>query len=241
METKSENKIEIIEQREFEIPYKSIKLTAGILQKRLGYSNNHVPEQINDDILISLEEAESMSDIRAGFVIIKPDNLTISENSMEFNNIKLNTGPVISPVLKKSDFLALFIVTAGENIENQSRKYIKNNDGLKGYILDLCGSEIAEKAADKTEAEIKKYAAELGMSISNRYSPGYCNWTVGEQKKIFSIIPDGLCNVKLTDSSLMKPIKSVSGIIGVGEEIKKVPYSCSTCATPCIRKIKNHY
>jgi hypothetical protein len=37
------------------------------------------------------------------------------------------------------------------------------------------------------------------------------------------------CGVRLTDSSLMVPIKSVSGIIGIGEKVRKLDYTCGLC------------
>lgn len=37
------------------------------------------------------------------------------------------------------------------------------------------------------------------------------------------------CGVELTDSSLMTPIKSVSGIIGVGPKVRYLDYTCGLC------------
>jgi hypothetical protein len=35
--------------------------------------------------------------------------------------------------------------------------------------------------------------------------------------------------VSLTDTSLMRPTKTVSGFIGVGPEVRRVPYTCKVC------------
>ena len=37
------------------------------------------------------------------------------------------------------------------------------------------------------------------------------------------------CGIRLTDSSLMLPIKSVSGVIGLGEDVRKLEYTCGLC------------
>jgi hypothetical protein len=68
-----------------------------------------------------------------------------------------------------------------------------------------------------------------GMKITNRYSPGYCGWDVSEQHKLFRLIPDNFCGIRLTESALMDPVKSNSGIIGIGESVKMNPYTCSLC------------
>jgi hypothetical protein len=52
---------------------------------------------------------------------------------------------------------------------------------------------------------------------------------VEEQKKLFSFLPKEFCGVSLTDSALMIPIKSISGIIGVGKNVEYKQYFCDTC------------
>ncbi|RPI00292.1 MAG: hypothetical protein EHM64_17280, partial [Ignavibacteriae bacterium] len=48
-------------------------------------------------------------------------------------------------------------------------------------------------------------------------------------KKLFSFLPKRFCGVALTESALMIPIKSISGIIGVGEHVNYKPYFCDEC------------
>ena len=70
---------------------------------------------------------------------------------------------------------------------------------------------------------------EFGLKITNRYSPGYCNWPVSDQQILFLLLPEKFCGVTLTGSSLMIPIKSVSGVIGIGASVKMKEYTCDTC------------
>ncbi|MEE3446448.1 MAG: vitamin B12 dependent-methionine synthase activation domain-containing protein, partial [Prevotella sp.] len=59
--------------------------------------------------------------------------------------------------------------------------------------------------------------------------PGYCGWHVSQQQLLFPLFNGQTCGVTLTDSSLMLPIKSVSGIIGVGEKVRRLDYTCGLC------------
>jgi hypothetical protein len=54
-------------------------------------------------------------------------------------------------------------------------------------------------------------------------------------------MPDNYCCIKLNDSALMNPEKSVSGFIGIGEHVRYNPYTCRLCDMKgCIyRKIKD--
>ena len=108
---------------------------------------------------------------------------------------------------------------------------------MKTFIVDTIGSEIAEKAADSLEIELQKIVQQNDWKITNRYSPGYCDWQVSEQQKLFSLLPEHFCGISLTESSLMIPIKSVSGIIGLGPDVKREEYQCSICdMKDCFRR-----
>jgi hypothetical protein len=42
-------------------------------------------------------------------------------------------------------------------------------------------------------------------------------------------MPENYCGIKLTPSALMDPVKSISGIIGIGKDVKNNPYICRLC------------
>jgi hypothetical protein len=84
--------------------------------------------------------------------------------------------------------------------------------------------------ANQIHQHIKNIAGVSGMKITNRYSPGYCSWNVSEQKKLFSLLPEGCCGITLSASSLMSPIKSISGIIGMGRSVEFKEYVCEICS-----------
>jgi cobalamin-dependent methionine synthase I len=52
---------------------------------------------------------------------------------------------------------------------------------------------------------------------------------VSEQQKLFSFFPENFAGISLSDSSLMNPIKSVSGIAGIGTAVKYLGYACDDC------------
>ena len=76
---------------------------------------------------------------------------------------------------------------------------------------------------------MRQAALREGLRISNSYSPGYCGWNVAEQHRLFALLPERPCGIELGRSALMKPEKSVSGIIALGREVEKRPYGCAIC------------
>ncbi len=119
--------------------------------------------------------------------------------------------------MKEADEAALFICTAGLVIGEMSRNSMKGGDLLKGYVYDVIGSEVVEAAADRMQEELRKSMAAPRERITNRFSPGYCGWDVAEQHQLFSFFKDNFCGITLTESALMNPVKSVSGVIGIGK------------------------
>jgi len=78
------------------------------------------------------------------------------------------------------------------------------------------------------QGDLEKNMRDSGKKITNRYSPGYCGWDVTEQHKLFQLMPENYCGIKLTPSALMDPVKSISGIIGIGKMLKiiHIPADC---------------
>ncbi|MDF1573805.1 MAG: vitamin B12 dependent-methionine synthase activation domain-containing protein [Bacteroidales bacterium] len=144
--------------------------------------------------------------------------------------IRFDSGKIIPKMLRGSQLYAFFLVSAGPEPENLARSLIAEGSYLEGYIADLLASAIVDLAADQVQEEVRKLAGSRGLQISNRYSPGYCSWRVEEQQKLFSLFPGKCCGITLSESSLMNPVKSISGIIGMGLQVKYREYTCEICS-----------
>ncbi len=139
-------------------------------------------------------------------------------------------GRIISAQLRDSQRYAFFVATAGEEFEQLRKATEASGDMVKAYIADSVASAIAENSADRMEAPPDQLLAPGGWRHTNRYSPGYCGWHVSGQHDLFAMFPDGKpCGVTLTPSALMLPIKSVSGVIGLGENVRHLDYTCGLC------------
>lgn len=138
-------------------------------------------------------------------------------------------GKIILRQLRGSQAYALFICTSGTEFEAYQQRLKEQGDIVRIFIADALGSVIAEKTADLMELHLQESIGKLGWQHTNRFSPGYCGWHVSQQQLLFPLFNGQTCGVVLTDSSLMMPIKSVSGIIGIGEKVRKLDYTCGLC------------
>lgn len=151
----------------------------------------------------------------------------VNKESINVASCELNTDRTISTLLRKSEIVALFVATAGEEFQEWFNSIKATDDSLKMFIADALGSVIVEATGDFMEEYLQKEI--LPLKHTNRFSPGYCGWNVIEQKKIFSFLPNDVCGIKLNESSLMYPIKSISGVIGIGRDVLTKKYGCSIC------------
>jgi len=169
---------------------------------------------------------------QCAFIIIDDAYCQSQKGEVYIDGITFKTEKIISSSLKKISKAALFIGTAGETFDTWLEKKKKEEDPFVEYLSSLIGSEIAERLAKWIHKKIEEHFKKEQLNCSNRYSPGYCGWDVNEQKKIFEFFPQNICGVSLTDSALMLPIKSVSGIVGIGENVEWENYPCEVCNVP---------
>lgn len=181
---------------------------------------------IDEQIVI----AQSKVKANGAFIIKNIDELDTENGILTIDNIKLNVHRTVALQLKKAEKVALFICTIGDAVELQAKALMDEGHFLEGYTTDLIGSTAAEEVAERLHHQIKDEVAKDGLFVSNRFSPGYCNWNVEEQFKLFLLMGENGCGITLTDSALMHPIKSVSGLIGIGKTLKWKPYTCQQCS-----------
>jgi hypothetical protein len=218
-----------MKEKTFQFDFKDLKINVTQIERILGYQLGESHEAIAELIFEVLKESESICKIKAEYRIFDDVRFIDTEKSVRINDQVFDIKKIVFGQLKKSESIAVFLCTAGEELGIRSRKEMKEGDLLKGYIYDVAGSEIAEAATDLMQNELEEKMNISGRKITNRFSPGYCGWDVAEQHKLFALMPDNFCGIRLTPSALMDPVKSVSGFIGVGENVKHLPYTCSLC------------
>jgi len=141
--------------------------------------------------------------------------------------------------LAHSRLVATFIVTIGSAPERLSRRWMRRGQILRGTVVDALASELTEAAAERCQQQIRDWAHRQALDITPRYSPGYCGLAVFQQTVVFASLPAAAIRVRLTPSCLMVPIKSVSGLIGIGpaDRVSPAGYPCATCGHPtCVQR-----
>ncbi len=135
----------------------------------------------------------------------------------------------ISRVLEHCRKAVVFVVTLGAEIDEVIEE-ASSRRMYQGSILDRTASAGAEAAAESVAREVGRNLRP-DEGLTQRYSPGYCDWSITEQAKLFELLPDSPVGVELNDGLQMTPRKSVSGVIGIGtrEVVEKYGNACRWC------------
>lgn len=179
--------------------------------------------------------------------LARPRGLVESLTVEEFASIYEGTGSnapetPLAVIYPKAAHLALIAATLGAEVSEKIEASFDTNDFAFGYILDAVASEGAEKAADAVQSRyIRALADERVTATAHlRYSPGYCGWHISGQKRLFERLRPEDIGVELNESFLMRPLKSISGVVvSGGKEIhlfrNDYPF-CSECTTKSCRE-----
>lgn len=223
-----------------DIDPQQIRVNPGELFGLLGEAHGELEAFTEDLIKKCVSSCKEVSKPQGGLMWAE----ALPEDSKEqilMEGIQFNTGKIIKKMLSGSEAYALLIVSVGMGPESRARELMEKGEFLEGYITDLVASAMVDSVADQVQEHIRRMAGEKGLLISNRYSPGYCNWDVSEQQKLFRLFPKNCCGITLSDSSLMMPIKSISALLGIGTSVKYQDYTCEICSMKecAFRKTRN--
>lgn len=215
--------------QEYAVDPMDLGVDRAIIERGMGYLPDRAPSIVSELIDDVLHDLPTRCAVRCGFVVLPAEDILLSRESLSCNGVMFRTGPVIAKPLSDCATITLFVATIGPYLERWSRQLMRAGDTLKGYIVDSAASDVVERAADWLEHRVQADMGEHGWRTSNRYSPGYCGWPVEDQHRLFSLLPEDFCGITLNESALMNPMKSVSGIIGVGPAAKRSDYQCKIC------------
>jgi cobalamin-dependent methionine synthase I len=126
-----------------------------------------------------------------------------------------------------------FVGTIGDDLEACVKEHFQAGEYLRGVLLDAAGSVAVEAVCDLVERACS------GEDSSSRFSPGYCMWQLGSQSRLFDLLRPEEIGIGLLPSMLMRPLKSVSGlVVKADREDLVVPAEvCEQCdATGCARR-----
>lgn len=224
---------------EYSFSFSELKINPADVAILLGYPDGLLPEPFAEYLSEAMKKAENFSDLRGVVDFVKDVHFPEEVGLLTVQDTVFTVGKTVAHELRNSESVVLFACTAGKEISDLAQNLLIGDNPVLGYVYDVLGSVTVEAVSIRIHEKIREMANSSGELITNRYSPGYCQWSVADQHKLFSFFPENCCGISLTDSALMYPIKSISGIIGMGKKVKYRQYTCDLCnLTDCFYRTR---
>lgn len=194
------------------------------IYRAMGYGSAQPRAEVRDAVLLQLDEVRAIC--RPQYLYLVCEGESLGAGGLRIQDMFFTPGSIIMRQLRGISSFGVFVTTVGEELNEYKYKLKGRNNLLDEFVVDTISNAIAE-----TCVTLVRHALECSLNTRTTlsYSPGYCNWELSEQVKLFSLLPPCPCGISLSADCLMQPIKSISGVIGLGNNIITNSYACGVC------------
>jgi hypothetical protein len=130
---------------------------------------------------------------------------------------RIGGGPVVT-VMKGATEVIAMVCTVGAAVDHLISQAQNQRELFKAMILHDLGAWAVDMVRQELCHQLEEELQQKGWRASTPLSPGESDWSVKEQSVIFSLLDTHQINVSLSPSMIMRPIKSLSLIMGTGVE-----------------------
>jgi hypothetical protein len=127
--------------------------------------------------------------------------------------------------------LAFCICTLGGRLEEATKASSSPGDLLESLFLDAAGVAILETLSTRAYEVLQERADEHLFRAGCRFGPGYGGMDLSSQKRLFELVDAPLIGVRLNESCVMSPSKSLSFVTvwtsSPGPQRSR--YKCTSC------------
>lgn len=206
---------------------KELSISVDDITRYMSPNGVEVPSFFIDATKVELEKINNLK-VKFGYHIF--DSI-VDSNALTIGETTFNVGDEILEAITNSERVGVFACTVSEELDAYLNSYNPLEDITEAYLSDIIGTVIVEKTTGVLSDYLFDMSKLESLKITNTQSPGNCGWDVDEQKKLFSILPNNYLGISLNESGMMHPVKSISGIIGIGKKVKFKHSECNLCTS----------
>jgi len=126
--------------------------------------------------------------------------------------------------------MAVAVCTIGSQLEQAVGAMFAAGQQVEATVLDGVGSAAVEELSQRVCRMFEDMARERGLMTSSPFSPGEPDWPLESQRDLFDLVAAEEIGVTLKDSYLMHPLKSLSLVVGIGENLATGGSPCEFCS-----------
>lgn len=139
---------------------------------------------------------------------VSPDGLVRVADGIEFHSQGL------ARLLQEATEAVLIVLTIGPELERRARDMVADEQLVEGLLLDTAGWVAIDALTRELRQRLGADARGRGFRLTGRMAPGFDDWALEQQRILFGAFVEGNLSVHLTETCVMLPSKSISGVYG---------------------------
>ena len=197
----------------------NLELNKKEIYRYLGYSKidaeSIVEEKLEEMIDECIDDIRRVSELRS--VCLRFPLCTDEDGETLYIGDAEIKSKDLSKNLKGCSEVFIFGATIGIGTDRLIAK-AKITNMTKAAVYQAVGAEFIEAYCNIINRNVKEKVALEGKVTAPRFSPGYGDFNINYQEKIFEMLNlTKHAGISLTDNMIMVPSKSVTAVIGVKE------------------------
>lgn len=197
-----------------------------------------IPKEMRDEFGVGecrLVAAEVSHELRPRLVYRVYPEFAVADGGVRIGCRTLGVGPKNASVLRRCVQMAVCIGTVGTEVTVLHKRYDAEGHPLRAYLCDGAANVALDRLMLRWRTEC------LSGHATYPICPGCCQWDIAEQRLLFSLVEARSVGVSLSASGLMRPIKSISAVMGISPTERFASAECDVCGRKnCIyRELRN--
>lgn len=193
-----------------------IELPYDRILKRLGRNRHLVRETPRQRAVVDAHIEAGYALCRCAGVSGRCEIVANRAGQVELSGGGAFRSAALGRLLERSGEALLLAATAGAELVAAISDAFRADDGVRAAVLDAVGSEVADCLLDWLQAAAERQLVREVKKLTDlRFSPGYGDLGLESQATIFSLLGLERLGLRLTDSYMLEPEKSVIGIVGI--------------------------
>lgn len=194
-------------------------INRGEVLRYLGYGTHEADERVLELVEQCIAELGREAQPRS---LGREYPLMLREDNMIDAGVFCTKSRNLSRNLKDCDRIIVFAATLGTGADHLIGRYNRLQMS-KAVVMQAAATAMIEEYCDQVCGKMKAEYETKGDYLRPRFSPGYGDFPLDCQSRLLDCLEAGKrIGIKLTDSLLMMPSKSVTAVMGISRK----PYRC---------------
>ncbi|MEO7994341.1 MAG: hypothetical protein ABI743_08075 [bacterium] len=136
---------------------------------------------------------------------------------------------VFSLHCRNAEELVMIACTIGGWFDEEVDRILARGEPTRGFIFNALGSAAVETVGELMTQNVYRQERLRRNKCGLRYSAGYADFTLQQQRRIFELIEPEELGIHLSEYFIISPVKSITAFIPVGPNVVEDKYPCEIC------------